>query len=788
MADLNQTRRMAARGAQGLGMTALAAAIGLAFAAGAQAQQQDADSTPLRTPLLAPVQVQGDAPDYQADRLSSGKFTQPLVDTPQSVTVVPRQLIEEQRAQSLQEVLRNVPGITFTSGEGNLGWGDMFTIRGFSAEQSIMVDGIRDAGLASRSDTFNLERVEVFKGTGSLESGVSAVGGAVNLVSKEARLGSFRDLSTTLGSDETRRVTADLNEQLGATSALRVNLMRHTSNVAGRAVTDNDRWGMAGSLALGLGTPTRVTIDYLHQEDNNTPDGGVPILRGTGGKRMPSVSRSAWYGDPDLYRDDTKTDSATLKVEHDFSADTRVSNITRYERTDRLTVLSPARFNTVSGNSYGYGGAGPLTSASGVPSYSDYTQIADSGSTAARLRGNDFGVSKRYTILANQTNLALRFDTGAVRHDMVTGVEFYRERYGDLERSVRVPSTNPVLDLGRNHGVDMGGVSAIKGGAGNYAEIHDAGLYLADTATLTPRWKVLAALRYDRYHVTQVNGTENAHTTECSSDGAWSGRLGLTYKPADNGSLYLSYSQAAQPSAVGASSNNVIYGNTSDQRFKPAVSRTWEAGTKWELFDESLSVTGAVFRTELTDSWDYGDEAAVVRSLPAKAVHGLELGLAGQITPRWSAFAGLALMKSRITKGENKGAEAKNVPDATFNLWTTYAATDKLSLSYGVQYMGHRRYTDNKYVGGLNNNSSTVDGAQGRHPVYVKDDEKAPSYWLHSVAARYRFNETLTVGVNVDNLFDTFYYSRVGASLDGFQLYGVPGAGRTVSLTADLRF
>ncbi|MDQ8035738.1 MAG: TonB-dependent receptor plug domain-containing protein, partial [Bordetella sp.] len=184
MADLNQTRRMAARGAQGLGMTALAAAIGLAFAAGAQAQQQDADSTPLRTPLrtplLAPVQVQGDAPDYQADRLSSGKFTQPLVDTPQSVTVVPRQLIEEQRAQSLQEVLRNVPGITFTSGEGNLGWGDMFTIRGFSAEQSIMVDGIRDAGLASRSDTFNLERVEVFKGTGGLESGVSAVGGAVN--------------------------------------------------------------------------------------------------------------------------------------------------------------------------------------------------------------------------------------------------------------------------------------------------------------------------------------------------------------------------------------------------------------------------------------------------------------------------------------------------------------------------------------------------------------------------------------------------------------------------------
>lgn len=779
MAESTQARRTARH----MRATALQAALGLAFASTAQAQSTDAGAT-----TLAPVQVQGEAPGYQAERLSSGKFTQPLLDTPQSITVVPREVIEEQRAQSLQDVLRNVPGITFTSGEGNLGWGDMFTIRGFSAEQSIMVDGIRDAGLASRSDTFNLERVEVFKGTGSLESGVSAVGGAVNLVSKEARLGSFRDVSATLGTDEYRRVTADINEQLGDSSALRVNLMRHGNNVSERAVTDNDRWGLAGSLALGLGTPTRITVDYLHQEDRNTPDGGVPILRGTHGKRMPGVARNAWYGDPDLYRDDTRTDVATLKLEHDLSDDTRISNITRYERTDRLTVLSPARFNDAAGNSYGYAGVGPLTNASGVPSYSGYTAIANGDSTTARLRGNDFGLSKRYTILANQTNLAFTADTAGVHHDLVAGVEFYRERYGDLKRGVRVPSINPLIDLREQHGTDLGGVDGVKGAAGNYAEIQNTGLYLADTATLNPAWKLMGALRYDRYHVKQVNGTAGAHTTERSTDGAWSGRVGLNYKPMDNGSIYVSYSQAAQPSAVGASSNNIIYGNTSSERFKPAVSRTWEAGTKWDLFGESMSVTGAVFRTELTDSWDYGDDATVVRSLPAKAVHGLELGLAGQITPRWSAFAGVALMKSRITKGENKGAEAKNVPDATFNLWTTYAATDKLALSYGVQYMGKRRYSDNKYVGGLNNNSSTVNGALGRHPVYVKDGEKAPSYWLHSVAARYRVDDTLTLGLNVDNLFNTFYYSRVGASLDGFQLYGVPGAGRTVTLSADLHF
>ncbi|MEK6295165.1 MAG: TonB-dependent receptor, partial [Paraburkholderia tropica] len=127
-------------------------------------------------------------------------------------------------------------------------------------------------------------------------------------------------------------------------------------------------------------------------------------------------------------------------------------------------------------------------------------------------------------------------------------------------------------------------------------------------------------------------------------------------------------------------------------------------------------------------------------------------------------------------------------PNATFNLWTSYQVTPKFGVSYGVQYVGTRRYTDNAYVGGQNNNSSTVSGASGNHPAYVYDAEKAPAFWLHSLAARYEVNKNLALSLNVQNLFNTFYYSAVGASLDGFQLYGVPGAGRTVLLSADVRF
>ncbi|MGH8816876.1 MAG: TonB-dependent receptor, partial [Achromobacter pestifer] len=416
------------------------------------AQARPADNAP----VLAPVTVQADAPPYKAERVQSGKFTEPLLNTPQSITVVPRAVLEEQQAQSLQDVLRNVPGITFSSGEGNLGWGDMFTIRGFSAEQSITVDGIRDAGLSSRTDIFNLEEAEVFKGTGSIESGVSAVGGSVNLASKEARLGSFYKLSGGLGTDHYRRITADLNQELTDSSALRINLMRHHNGVAERDVTEFDRQGMAASLAMGLGTPTRVTLNYLHQEDDNIPDGGVPIQRGTGGKRMPNVARNAWYGDPDLYTEQTRTDQATLKVEHDFTQAARLSNISRWQQTDRIGVLAPARFNATSGTSYGYVGVGPLVnSTDGIPSYSGYERITDP-SPYAKLRGNDFGTSKRYTILANQTNLNLDFHTGSLKHAVVTGVEFYKETYGDHERSIMAPSTNPIIDLRNTGGVDMG--------------------------------------------------------------------------------------------------------------------------------------------------------------------------------------------------------------------------------------------------------------------------------------------------------------------------------------------
>ncbi|MES3708679.1 TonB-dependent siderophore receptor [Pseudomonas putida] len=765
----------------------LAPAIGLAL--GSCVIPAHADNQALDLPA---TQVNGKQATYKVDSVTSSKITTPLLDAPQSISVVPRTVLEEQNAQNLQDVLRNVPGITFMSGEGALGWGDLFSIRGFAAEQSMTVDGVRDAGMSSRNDTFNLEQAEVYKGTGSVESGVSAVGGSVNLVSKRAHIGDEGKLSAGIGTDNYKRLTADINRQLNESTAVRINLMKHYNAVAERDEVDYDRWGIATSFGFGLGTDTRLWIDAFYQKDKNTPDGGVPIQRGTNGKRMPGVSRDAWYGDSSLYTQRSETRSLTGLFEHDFSDDLTLRNQLRWQQTDNWAVLSPARFvaadadgnKTCTGTrcaSLGYVGVGGLTSINGINAYTDY---ANSSSGYGYLRGSDYGQSKRYEIVDNQTDLRFNLDTGGIHHEAVTGIELYRETYGGLHKTMDVPDGSMLFDLS-NPTHHFASTRSDKGYGDPRSVAKDAALYVSDTMTLSPQWQLLTALRYDHWQVDTDRSTGNSSTR----DDAFGGRLGLVYKPLPNGSIYVSYSQAAQPSAVGASTNNQIYGAASTEDYKPAVSKTYELGTKWELFDDRLNLTAALFRTELEDSWEYTEgESAPVRSLPAKRVDGFELGLQGQLTERWSAYAGFAAMKSRQTKGVNKGEEAKNVPDLTANLWTTYDLTDQLSVSYGADYVGQRRYSDNKYVGGLNNNSSNANGPSGVYTIYTRDHEKAPSYWLHSLAARYKVDSQTTVNLNVSNLFNKFYYSRVGASLDGFQLYGVPGAGRTLTASVDYSF
>ncbi len=727
---------------------------------------------------LAPVKVQGAAPTFQPEAVQSTKFQAPLLDTPQTINIVPSEVLKQQSAQSLQDVLSNVPGITFSSGEGGAGWGDMFTIRGFSAEQSVTVDGVRDSALTSRNDIFNMEQAEVFKGTGSIESGVASIGGSVNLVSKTPKLDNFYDFTVGLGTDRYRRTTADLNHQVGATSAFRLNAMVHENDVAGRGPTDFKRFGIAPSFSWGLGTPTRVTASYFYQKDNNTPDFGVPINRD--GERMKYIGKDYWGGLSNVDVEKTETNSAMLRVEHDFNEKFSIRNQTKWSETKRFTYLTTGgRLLDVPAGSR----PGDIVSpAGGTNNFWGFDGQGTEAYSSGYLAAPRLNIANSYkgTIIANQTDLNLDFNTGSVRHQMVTGLEVYEESYRKNPFSHNVPdfSGKRVIDV-RNPDTHYAGpwrTDHVTNESG--AKITNWALYAYDQITLNKNWEIAAGLRYDRFRVKwyDVDGSQAASQQK---DGIWSGRLGVIYKPVEYGSVYASYSQASQPSVAAAASRSG--GGNTEADFSPGKATTLELGTKWDLLDEKVSVTGAIFQIDRSNPSDTDELGITTQTSAKERVRGFEVGLAGQLTPKWSAYGGFTIMDSEVLEDAadplQEGGKMKNVPNMTFNLWTNYTINPQWDAGMGAQYVGKRRFekgnvTDGKRTGGI------------RHST----DVYTPAYWLFNAAVGYKVNKSLSLRLNVNNIFDQFYLARATSSSDGFQLYGVPGAGRTVILNAEARF
>lgn len=248
----------------------------MAFALPASAQTAGGASTS----TLREVQVEATADSFKADRVSSPKFSEPLVDTPQTITVIKKEVLQEQGAATLTEALRNTPGVTFQMGEnGNTSTGDAVFLRGFDTSGSVFIDGARDIGTVTR-DMFNVESVEVVKGPASADIGRTAPTGYINLVSKVPLAENFFAGSVGIGSGDYKRVTGDFNRVLNESGsmAFRLNVMKQDSGVVGRDYVENKGWGVAPSIAFGLNTPTRVILQYQHIDQKNRPDGGLPTI------------------------------------------------------------------------------------------------------------------------------------------------------------------------------------------------------------------------------------------------------------------------------------------------------------------------------------------------------------------------------------------------------------------------------------------------------------------------------------------------------------------------------
>ncbi len=668
-------------------------------------------------------------------QISSPKYTSPILDVPQTINIIPHEVIEQQAATTLRDVLRNVPGLTLVAGEGGNPAGDNLTLRGFSARNDVFVDGVRDLSPQAR-DPFNLEQVEVTKGPASAFTGRGSAGGAINLVSKAPRLNSSYDFTLNLGTDGTKRVTADVNVPLesigwGSGAAFRMNFVAHDSDVAGRDVVKNQRWGVAPSLSIGLGTPTRLTLSYFKLNQDNLSDYGIPwvpvthnVLREFRDKPAP-VPRDTFYGFQDRDVEKLTSDIATVKLEHDFNDNLSLRNQFRFGHSTRDSIATPPRF-------------------------------ASNDSLVINREMRSWLTEDN--IWDNQTDLIAHFSTGSVRHSLVGGLALTRE---ENERRTRTaPNATTTLFNPDPTDVYEGEItlSPIVGDVTGKS----AAAYLFDTVSIGSKVQLNGGLRFDYF---DADGNDLLGKEVSRVDQIVSGRLGIVYKPRDNGSIYAAYGTSVSPSLEGLS-----YG-AADSRVDPEETYTFEAGTKWDFLSDRLLVTLAGFRVDKTNartpSIDPGGPTQVLEG--RQRVLGAEFGVSGQITREWSVLAGYTFLDSKILESNSgpdtlpfptlpdEGNRIQNTPKHSANVWTTYQLPWHLSVGGGI------RYIDDRY----GNNANT---------------RKVDSYWTADLMASYGITEHIDVRVNVFNLNNAFYFDRLGGG------HLIPGPSRSANVSLGFRF
>ncbi len=738
----------------------LASAIGVAlsaFSAHSLAQAVPAASSPSQAPVaLDEVTVIGEQEQaYKTDTSASKKYTAPLRETPKSVTVITDQVIRDTGSLTLVDALRTTSGITFGAGEGGNPAGDRPIIRGFNAESDTFIDGLRDVGSQTR-EIFNVESIEVSKGPGSAYTGAGSTGGSLNLISKTAKQRDFGDASVTLGSDQTRRYTLDINRVLGDNVAGRLNLMKHEANVAGRDGVDVSRWGVAPTITFGFDTPTRATLSYYHLETDDMPDYGIPLTvatPGNPGRKPVSVDRDNFYGLESRDFRESTTDAGTIRLEHDLSESLTVSNTTRIARTTLdyiVTNPDDSRGNVTNG----------LVSRS------------------AKNRNSDT------QSWVNQTDLTARFDTGGIEHTLVTGVEV--SDVGVHNRSyVVTPGTSgntcspahlasgDCTSLSNPSPKDAWTGSIARSAATTDTDTETLAAYVFDTLKFNEQWSLNMGLRYDDYETEQkAVSTAGVVTRPENKSHFWNYQLGLVFNPLPNGSIYAAWSTSSNPSGeTGGEGSDALSAN--NEVLDPERNRNYEIGTKWDFFDERLGLTAALFRTEKTNA-RVTNASGFQESIGETQVDGLELGATGQITRNWQVFASYTYLDAELVKsgaanvgtraapvyveGLYDGNEVPSTPKYSFSFWNTYNLTQDLTIGGGATYVDSR-------FGDTANNI------------------EVPEYWRYDAMAAYRVSKNLDLQLNVQNLTDKRYFDQVYGSH-----YAHVAAGRTALLSTNFHF
>jgi catecholate siderophore receptor len=743
-----------------------ALAAGFSIAGAAMAQQAEPTPAPKEGEAVLPaVRAKAAAEPngkntLRATSTTIGKGEQKLRDIPQTVTVVTERLMDDRNLDEVKAVLRNTAGVSFLAGE--TGEEDV-RLRGFSLQQAgdLYVDGLRDAPLYER-DTFNFERIEVLKGSASMLFGRGSTGGVVNQVNKQPFLNTQHEAELTVGSGDKKRVTGDFNWVTGETSALRLNVMGEKTDNWGAKV---EKHGIAPSFRWGMGSADEFTLSYYHLQYGNIPNYNQPRLLSEDGRIKLSLPAKNYYGLSSDFNDGS-ADYGTLTHVHRFGDNSQLKTSLRHGRYERDLWASAIGFAPAANQP----GNVAVTSAT----LSDATKLR-------RTPKGRVGISDITTL---QSDYSGNFDWMGKRHQLLTGVEL---AYDEGKRNQNVPGsflppspvqTPPLTTVGTPN--DGASVNVPAPPFMNNFRATNISAYVQDTMALTQELKLLAGLRFDHFkasynvqsRVTEGGVTRFEPNSAERSDNLWSPRVGAIFQPNDWSSYYASFGTSYNVSAD--TYQYAVQGPALDNKdihTPPEKSRNFEIGGKFDLLDSNLSLGTALFYSEKYNERNTDSDSAATQQLLSGKRHatGLELNLAGRLSPAWDAYLSYTWIpdakidESNVPLAANgQGAQVKGdrsplTPKHSASVWSTYRVLPQLRLGAGLNFRGEQ------------------------HPERARH-VTAPAFTTFDAMAEYTINDNLTAKLYVLNLTDKLYADSLYA---GFY---APGAPRTVQLSLKARF
>jgi catecholate siderophore receptor len=723
---------------------------------------------------------------YKAQVSGDERHTRPLAETPQNISVLTKAQIEESGYTDLRQILDAQPGITLGTGENGNAFGDRYIIRGQEARSDVFVDGLRDPGMTTR-ESFAVEQIEISKGPNSSFAGRGTAGGAINAITKQAAIHyDFTSLSAGIGTDSHSRFSIDTNQIITDYLALRANLLLTEEDVPDRSPASRERQGAAIS---GIYEPTdklELVLDYYALDASDNPDLGS-YLQGTVPNRKPAENVPVYAQSLDFQ--DSDVDTFTARVKYRFNSDMHLTNITRKGTSENGYVVTGARFATTS------------------------AQDPNGAYATATLSTHQGWQEVDY--LANQTNLFVDQIIAGMKHEFIFSAEYTDHSVLNGIYNVTNSGSNCITD-GRTPGTTnaswcvftpSGEVTANLNNLMNRQitkglwdidwAVKSSSLSVMDTVDLNDDWTIFAGLRADKFDfdLSTAATTTLPQMAHDDSDTLINGHIGITYDINSMANVYASFATASDinggESDVGATP---AYGGFAPCKnlsadvvvcADPELSKNIELGTKWNIFDEQLLLTAAIFQITKSDVMEGVDYSAFGTFNTGKnRVRGIEFGATGQVTDKLTLQTGLTLMEAEILEAapvpptaaapnpiQRPGKTLSNFADNTFNMQLKYQFTDKFALGAAA------KYESRKYAG----QPDTAAAYDLNTGVY---SQPVPAYSVFDMFAVYDVTKQMHLRLNVGNITNKDYY--LAAYRSGSFLY--KGDARTARITLNYNF